>query len=224
MNPEYGKSSDWRMLAGVIALHVLAVLALLSMKPVAEAVGLPQPLMVSLLSAEEPEPLKALPKPLPPRPQPVKPVAPPPILSAPAEAPSPIVAPAPPPEPAPVPVVLPAPEPVKPVAVAVAAPAPAPALAPVVPPRFDADYLDNPSPIYPSLSRRLGEHGRVILRVHVNPEGRAQQVEIRESSGYERLDRVARDTVRTWRFVPARQGDKGVAAWVLVPISFSIRS
>jgi protein TonB len=74
------------------------------------------------------------------------------------------------------------------------------------------------------LSRRVGEHGRVLLRVYVQPDGAAAQVEVRESSGYERLDKAARDTVKRWRFVPAKQGDRGVAAWVLVPISFSIRS
>jgi TonB family protein len=88
-------------------------------------------------------------------------------------------------------------------------------------PRFDADYLDNPAPAYPALSRRMGEHGRVLLRVHVTPEGSPAQIEVRESSGFERLDKAARDTVRRWRFVPAKQGDRGVAAWVLVPISFS---
>ena len=30
------------------------------------------------------------------------------------------------------------------------------------------------------------------------------------------------DTVKRWRFVPARQGDRAVAAWVLVPITFSL--
>jgi protein TonB len=94
----------------------------------------------------------------------------------------------------------------------------------VQPPRFDADYLDNPAPAYPALSRRMGEQGRVLLRVYVLADGNAGQVEIRESSGYERLDRAARDTVARWRFVPARQGDKAVAGWVLVPVSFSLRS
>ena len=75
-----------------------------------------------------------------------------------------------------------------------------------------------------ALHRRLGEQGRVLLRVFVSPDGAAAQVEIRESSGFERLDRAARDTVLRWRFVPARQGERGVAAWVLVPITFSIRS
>lgn len=94
----------------------------------------------------------------------------------------------------------------------------------MVPPRFDADYLDNPAPVYPALSRRLGEQGRVLLRVYVLADGSVGQVEVRESSGFERLDRAARETVVRWRFVPARQGERPVAAWVLVPISFSLRS
>lgn len=229
MNTVYGQTGDWRALGGVAALHAVAVLGLLSVEPVAQAVGLPQPLMVSLLSAAEPP--KEPPKPIPPKPrvQQVQPVQPPPVLAVREEAPTPVTGQAPPPEPVPVPVVLPAPtpEPAKPVAVAaVATPASLPA--PITPPRFDADYLDNPAPAYPSLSSRLGEQGRVLLRVFVNPDGGASQVEIRESSGFERLDKAARDTVRRWRFVPARQGERGqergVAAWVLVPISFSIRS
>jgi hypothetical protein len=68
MNTVYGPIGDWR------ALGVVAALALLSVEPVAQAVGLSQPLMVSLLSAAEPEPPKELPKPLPPKPQQVQPV------------------------------------------------------------------------------------------------------------------------------------------------------
>jgi periplasmic protein TonB len=142
------------------------------------------------------------------------------------EAPSPVTVAPPPPEPIVLPAVLPPPPaPVPaPVQQVVAAAPVVVAPAPIISPRFDADYLDNPSPVYPPLSRRMGEHGRVLLRVHVTPEGSAAQVEIRESSGFERLDKAARETVQRWRFVPARQGDRGVAAWVLVPISFSIRS
>lgn len=222
MTPAYVSRTDWRGLALIALAHAGVLFALLNIKPVAEAVGLPRPLMVSLLTAAEPEP----PKPLPQKPQAlprVEPVQPPPLLAAREEAPAPVTVPEPPPQPVPVPAVLPAPTP-EPVRHAVAAAPAAPAPAPVIPPRFDADYLDNPAPAYPSLSRRLGEQGRVLLRVFVGPDGAAAQVEIRESSGFERLDRAARDTVLRWRFVPARQGERGVAAWVLVPISFSIRS
>ena len=93
----------------------------------------------------------------------------------------------------------------------------------VVPPRFDADYLDNPAPNYPALSRRMGEQGKVMLRVFVEPSGMATQLEVRTSSGSQRLDAAAIDAVRRWKFAPAKQGDKFVAAWVLVPINFSLR-
>ena len=229
MNPAYQNPRDWRALSVVAALHMVAIFGLLNVEPVAQAVGLQQPLMVSLLTINQPEPPKEVPKPLPPKPQvqQVKPLQLPPIMAVHEEAPSPVTVAPPPPEPVPVPVVLPPPppEPVKPVALAAASiVVPAPPPPPIIPPRFDADYLNNPDPAYPALSSKLGEEGRVLLRVFVNPDGNPAQVEVRESSGYKRLDKAARDTVLHWRFVPARQGDKGIATWVLVPISFSLRS
>jgi len=99
---------------------------------------------------------------------------------------------------------------------------PADSLGAVVPPRFDAAYLQNPEPGYPMLSKRLGEEGKVLLRVLVNPEGLAEQVEVRQSSGHARLDQAALGTVRRWRFTPARRGADRLAAWVLVPLSFQL--
>jgi protein TonB len=90
-------------------------------------------------------------------------------------------------------------------------------------PRFDAAYLNNPAPAYPALARRMGEQGKVILRVLVNSAGIAGQVELRTSSGSPRLDGAALETVRHWRFLPARQGDDTIDAWVLVPVSFSLQ-
>ncbi len=93
---------------------------------------------------------------------------------------------------------------------------------PLQPPRFDAAYLHNPEPEYPSLSKRLGEEGRVLLRVLVNIDGQPDQVELRQSSGHARLDQAALDTVKRWRFSPARKGSDLIAAWVLVPLSFQL--
>lgn len=91
------------------------------------------------------------------------------------------------------------------------------------PARFDADYLNNPAPAYPSASRRLGEEGKVMLRVFVDTEGRAGQIEIETGSGFARLDRAAREAVGRWKFVPARRGSETVGAWVLVPVVFSLK-
>ncbi len=160
-------------------------------------------------------------KPPPPPPEPAKPApprkvpppAPLPVLAvAPATETSPtsFVVPAPPPDPAPV-----DPAPVPPAAVAVPPPLP-----PVVPPIYNAAYLENPPPVYPPASRRFGEKGRVLLRVFVSVDGRAERVDIKASSGFNRLDQAARDAVGAWRFVPARRGDEQLAAWVLVPVIF----
>jgi len=191
--------------AFAIGMHVVIGTAILSYEPARSALLDAAPIMVSLITPSRPD---AKPVETPRRPKPVvkpqpKPPEPQPIITAPVEAPSPspiLVAP-PPPEPAPV----------------AAAPEPT-----VTAPIFAADYLDNPPPAYPAMSRRVGEQGRVVLRVLVNPKGRADDVEIRSSSGHFRLDEAARDTVRRWRFVPAKRGDQPVPAWVLIPISFRL--
>ena len=86
----------------------------------------------------------------------------------------------------------------------------------------DADYLRNPAPPYPPLARRMGEEGKVMLRVAVNALGSADSVEIKTSSGSNRLDEAARKTVLNWKFIPAKRGETAVASWVLVPIIFKL--
>ncbi len=92
----------------------------------------------------------------------------------------------------------------------------------VVAARFDAAYLHNPRPDYPPLSRRLGEEGKVLLRVRVSREGLAAAVDIEKSSNFARLDEAARQVVSRWRFVPAKRGDEAIEAMVIVPIVFRL--
>lgn len=89
-------------------------------------------------------------------------------------------------------------------------------------PRFDAAYLNNPRPAYPPLSRRLGEEGKVLLRVRVSREGQPAAVDLEKSSNFERLDEAARQVVARWRFVPAKRGDEAIEATVIVPIVFRL--
>ena len=86
--------------------------------------------------------------------------------------------------------------------------------------RFDADYLHNPAPAYPSYSRRMKERGTVFVLVQVSAQGNALQVTLHQSSGYDRLDEAALQAVKQWRFVPAKRGTTPVAASVVVPIQF----
>jgi protein TonB len=93
---------------------------------------------------------------------------------------------------------------------------------PATPPRYDMAYLDNPAPAYPPISRRMKEEGRVVLRVLVSASGSVQDIQVRTSSGYDRLDRAAVEAVRRWRFAPARRGGMAIAAWALVPVRFQL--
>lgn len=68
----------------------------------------------------------------------------------------------------------------------------------------------------------MGEEGTVILRILVSAEGRAQQVEIKRSSGFDRLDQSALNAVRKWRFNPATREGKPVSAWYDQPINFKL--
>lgn len=84
-------------------------------------------------------------------------------------------------------------------------------------------YLEAPQPVYPPLARRAAEEGKVMLRVLVNQHGRAEQVEIRGSSGYDRLDESARQSVLKARFRPHLEDGIAVAVYALVSINFSIQ-
>lgn len=100
-----------------------------------------------------------------------------------------------------------------------AAPAAGPALEL---PRTDAAHLNNPAPVYPNLSRRFGEQGRVLLDVYILPDGSVGDIRLNTSSGFQRLDEAALAAVRHWRFVPARRGNEAIPYWYVQPITFSL--
>ena len=89
-------------------------------------------------------------------------------------------------------------------------------------PDYKADYLNNPRPPYPMVARRMGYHGKVVLDVEVLAEGKAGDVKLHQSSGYDILDNAALQTVKTWRFTPARHFGQAVTQRFLVPIKFSL--
>ncbi|MCL2589564.1 MAG: energy transducer TonB [Betaproteobacteria bacterium] len=91
-------------------------------------------------------------------------------------------------------------------------------------PDSNVSYFSNPEPEYPPQSRRLREQGLVKLRVHVTEQGRAGEVMLYKSSGYERLDKAALNAVWQWRFRPAQRAGTPVAGWVVVPFRFELQS
>lgn len=195
---------------GAAVAHALLIALIAVVVPAEQLKAAIQPMAVRLV-----EILPDLPKPKPPEPPKPKKLQPPPplpLLTSNAvsdTAPAFVVPPQPPAPKAP------------PIDVA---PAPVTAPVAVTAARFDADYLHNPKPVYPHASRRLGEQGKVLLRVFVSAAGLAEKVEIKLGSGFARLDQAAEEAVSRWRFVPAKRGEQAIAAWVQVPIIFQLES
>ncbi|WP_295008557.1 energy transducer TonB [uncultured Dechloromonas sp.] len=194
------------LLGIVVGAHIGVILIVMAAKTVVPQI-MEMPLVVDLIqpAQEKPPEAKPLPvvKPQPVRQQPTPQKHVPVIEATQSTLPAPAAPVATPPEVKPAPPAPPAPE-------------------PVVQARFDADYLKNPAPPYPPLSRRMGEEGRVLLRVSVTAQGTADNVEIKTSSGSQRLDESAQKTVRNWKFIPAKRGETAVQSWVLVPIIFKL--
>ena len=213
MPPTYLRQ-PWTLRPGAVAallliggLHAAAIAGFLQMRASVPPPRAPAPIMVRFLGAVAPEPVV---EPPPPPPKPDTPKPKPTIIASAQPTASAIevpVEPEPPSEPTPAPQ---APQ---------AEPAPA-----VIPPNFVAAYLNNPAPAYPPMSIRLREEGTVMLLVLVSATGTAEQVQVETSSGFSRLDTAAVDVVkRRWRFVPARQGELAVSAWVRIPLSFELK-
>ncbi|MBA3772279.1 MAG: energy transducer TonB [Ramlibacter sp.] len=199
----------------VVLLHVAALWALQSglLRRAVEIV-VPVEMLTELVTPPAPkvEPPPALP---PAPPQVSKPV----VRKA---APRPLAAPAVRPEPqAPMGVVTP--EPVPPIAEPVA-PAPAPPAPPPAPrielPSSSADYLQNPKPAYPPISKRLGEQGKVVHSVLIGADGMPISAKLVHSSGYPRLDEAAHAAVMRWRYMPGKRNGVAQAMSFEVPINW----
>jgi len=89
---------------------------------------------------------------------------------------------------------------------------------------YKAAYLNNPKPPYPSFAFQNRQEGTVILRVHVLPSGEVDEVQLARTSGFDSLDDSALNTVKKWKFVPAKQNGKIVDQWVKVPIRFGLKN
>lgn len=207
-----GSHRNTVVVTGVLLFHMAALWALQSglLRRVVEQI-VPAQVLFEVAAQPEPTPLQ-------PRPQPAAVARPklPRELAAPVMATdSPHVQPT---EWAPAPVAV--------AAAVVSAPTPAtPVAAPPAPPRLelpssDADYLNNPKPAYPALSRRLGEQGKVVVRTLIGVDGTAQDASIQQSSGFDRLDQLALATARKWRYVPGKRSGVPEAMWFNVPFNF----
>jgi len=108
--------------------------------------------------------------------------------------------------------------------VAAAPPAPPAPVAPAAPKTVSGvEYVQAPQPDYPPIAKRMGEEGKVMLRVLVSERGHPEKVDIQKSSGFARLDEAARQAAMRALFKPHLENGEPVAVYALIPINFSIQ-
>ncbi|ABE49144.1 energy transducer TonB [Methylobacillus flagellatus] len=83
-------------------------------------------------------------------------------------------------------------------------------------------YSHQEIPVYPAMSRRLGEQGVVMLRILISETGVPESIEIESSSGSERLDKAALEATKKSRFNPYKRNNKPMKVSVIAPVRFSI--
>ena len=71
-----------------------------------------------------------------------------------------------------------------------------------------------------SMSGRLGEFGRVQVKVLVDKEGHVKKAEILTPSPYPRLDKFALDEVANWKFKPGKRNGVAEEREIKVPFVF----
>ena len=103
--------------------------------------------------------------------------------------------------------------------------APAAPPAPAAPQRVElpstnAEYLQNPKPLYPGMSKRLGEQGQVIHSVLIGEDGLPVSAVLVKSSGFDRLDQAAYTAVMRWHYVPGKRNGVPTAMSFNVPINW----
>lgn len=209
-----------KILVVVLLLHA-GVLMLIQLGLIQSPLSKEEPpeLQVNLIPAT-PEPIK---QPEPPKQQPVKQETPKQVN---------IVKPVPQPKPTPMPTPNLPPSDNAPVAPATppapptppAEPAPAPAAAPSGPISVGINDIQcsDPQPVYPSMSQKMGEEGRAMVKLSIGTAGEVTNVAVTSSSGSPRLDRAATEAARSIKCTPYKQNGHAVPVVASKPYFFKL--
>lgn len=212
-SPEAEAADRGTGLVVVVLLHAALIAALLQVGAVREVLRETAPLFVSFVSPEQPkaEPQPPAPPQQQPRPRPSSRLV---TSERPMTAPTEFVAP-----PTPVDETPSTPKAVEASAVAAAA-APAATATPKV--VTSVQYVRAPQVQYPMASRRLGEQGRVVVRVLIDRSGHAERVELHQPSRFARLNEAALKAAHEAQYRPYTENGEALVVWALVPVLFEL--
>ena len=75
---------------------------------------------------------------------------------------------------------------------------------------------------YPMDAQRAGEEGTVAIQVYVLDSGRIHRARLLRSSGIDRLDNAALESVLGWHFKPATRNGQPTSGWATVQVVYKV--
>jgi len=104
------------------------------------------------------------------------------------------------------------------------------------PPKTEVEFVDYDTPpqplegfaaiqknlVYPKADKEAGHQGTVIVQAYVDENGDVTEATVKESPGWEGLDKAAIDAIKQTKFKPALKGEKPVAVYIAVPVKFEL--
>jgi len=86
-------------------------------------------------------------------------------------------------------------------------------------PRFARDF----QPPYPPAKLRMGENGRVVVRVQIGTDGRVRAIELVSATDTIFFEATRRYALRHWRFTPATRDGLPVESWKTMTLRFEMK-
>ncbi len=72
------------------------------------------------------------------------------------------------------------------------------------------------------IARKKGWEGKVLIQAEIDREGNVSEIKVLESSGFQVLDDASLETLKKWKFTPAKIGNKFVDDTLNIPVKFLI--
>jgi len=104
------------------------------------------------------------------------------------------------------------------------------------PPKTEVEFVDYDTPpqpiegfeaiqqnlVYPEADKEAGHEGTVYVQAFIDENGEVTKVVVKESPGWESMDKVAVDAIKQTKFKPALKNEKPVAVYITVPVKFKL--
>lgn len=209
-----------KILVVVLLMHA-GVLMLIQLGLIAPRPTVEEPLEIQAhIIPAAPQPIR---QPEPPKQQPVKQEAPKPVnIVRPVAQPKPTPMPTPTLPPSDNAPVVPAAPPAPPAPAPEQAPAPAPVSSGPISVGINDIQCSEPPLVYPSMSQKMGEEGRAMVKISIGTAGEVTNVAVTSSSGSPRLDRAATDAARAIKCSPYKQNGRAVPVVASKPFVFKL--